>query len=349
MPLWEDTRFDAQFNIIVDFDIDILAMTSTTISIAKFNGLNYKQCSREMALLLEQKQVNSIVTGEDERPEDPVEDATAASILAHWAAVKHWVKQHGTARLTILLGMELRLQASYMEITDARTLWENMVTAYKSKLKVNVFQIREQLLGIRLQDCEDVDTYALRIDQKVNDCNLCSEPLTSLWAVTRTLARMTDEEHVFYLPRGKPRNDFGQFFAELMMDKNATATLTPNEIVMMMVEKEATMKPEQRLGHKALLFAKGTTKRKGKGNAKWKDQGRKSWKGDKSDEDQDCKDKPTCFHCHKAGHKVQNCQSTKCGEPPVTKESTETAAIAKDNTITLATESVEMMTTIKNY
>ena len=43
-------------------------MTSTGITIAKFNGSNYKQWSGEMALLVEQKQVYGIVTGEDERP-----------------------------------------------------------------------------------------------------------------------------------------------------------------------------------------------------------------------------------------------------------------------------------------
>jgi len=316
-------------------------MTSTAISIAKFNGSNYKQWSGEMALLLEQKQVYGIVTGEDERPEDPAEDATAAGKLAHRAAVKDWVKQHGTARSTILLGMEPRLQASYMEITDARTLWEKLATAYKAKLKFNVFQIREELLGIRLEDCDDVDTYALRIDQKVKDYNLCSEPSTS---DAKTLAKMTDEEHVSYLLRGIPRNDDWQFFLELMMDKNATATLTPDEIVIKLVEKEATIKRENGLGQEALLFAQGSAKGKGKGK------GRKSWKGDESDEDQgDRKSQPTCFYCHKEGHKVWNCPSMKRGDSPVTKESTETAAKAKDDTITAARDSAEMTTTIENY
>ena len=39
-----------------------------------------------------------------------------------------------------------------MEITDARPLRENMATADKAKLKFNVFQIREELVGIRLED-----------------------------------------------------------------------------------------------------------------------------------------------------------------------------------------------------
>jgi len=90
----EETRLDEQRSIIDDFGIDILIMTCTAISIAKFNRSNNKQWSGEMALLLEQKQVYGIVKGEDMRPEDLAEDATAAEKLAHQAAVTDWVKQH---------------------------------------------------------------------------------------------------------------------------------------------------------------------------------------------------------------------------------------------------------------
>jgi len=84
--------------MIRDFDIDILTMTSTAISIAQFNGSNFKQWSGEIALLFQQKQVYGVAMGEDERPEDPAEqNATAMEKLVHWAAVTDWFKQHGTA------------------------------------------------------------------------------------------------------------------------------------------------------------------------------------------------------------------------------------------------------------
>jgi hypothetical protein len=135
----------------------------------------------------------------------------------------------------------------------------------EAKSKINVFQIRVELLWIRLQDCDDVETYALRIDQKVKDYNLCSEPLTS---DVKTLAKMTDGERMFYLLRRIPRNDDWQLFLELMMDKHATATLTPDEIVIKLVEKEATIKRENALAQEALLFAKGNAKGKGKGKGR---------------------------------------------------------------------------------
>ena len=121
-----------------------------------------------------------------------------------------------------------------------------------------------------------------------------------------------------------------------------TATLTPNEIMIKLAEKDATIKCEKGLGQEALLFAKGN----GKGTGK----GRKSSKGNESGEDQGTrKGHPTCFYCHEKGQKVWNCPSVKRSDPPVTNESTETAAKAKDDTITAARDSVEMRTTIENY
>jgi hypothetical protein len=64
----------------------------------------------------------------------------------------------------ILLGMEPWLQALYMEITDAQTLWEKLATVYTAKLQLNVFQIWEEHLWIRLKDCDKVDSYSLRLD-----------------------------------------------------------------------------------------------------------------------------------------------------------------------------------------
>jgi len=48
---------------------------------------------------------------------------------------------HGVARSTILLGMELRIQAEYSVVDHAKTLWQKLASALKSKLKLNIFEI----------------------------------------------------------------------------------------------------------------------------------------------------------------------------------------------------------------
>jgi len=63
------------------------------------------------------------------------------------------------------------------------------------------------------------------------------------------------------------------------MDENATAMLTPDEIVIKLVEKEATIKCEKGPGEESLLFAKGNAKRTATSN------GTKSGNGDECDED----------------------------------------------------------------
>jgi len=260
-----------------------------------------------MALLLKQKQVYGIIKGYDDKLEEPAANVTATEK----AAFKDWMNRHGVARSTILLSMEPRIQAEYTVVNDVKTLWEKLASAYKSKLKLNIFEIREDIWSIKLQDCGDVDNYALRIDRKVKDYNLCARPIAPSTAGTdaadtdanaKTIAKMSEQEHIFYLLRGIPRNDEWKVFLELMMDKNATMTATPDEIVTKLVEKEAAIKRENGLAPEALLFAKKGGKGGG-GNGGKAGKGGRSPRRDKRDDKRDNKDNRKekdfrkCFHC----------------------------------------------------
>jgi len=88
------------------------------------------------------------------------------------AAFKDSMNCHGVARLPILLSMELRIKAEYTVVEDAKTLWEKLASAYKSKLKLNIFEITDDDWSINLQDCGDVDNYASQIDRKVEGYTL---------------------------------------------------------------------------------------------------------------------------------------------------------------------------------
>jgi hypothetical protein len=116
-------------------------MSSTTITITKFDSTNNAQWVTVMALLLQQKQVYGSIKGYDEKQEEPAANATAPEK----AAFKDWMNRHGVARSTIQHGMEPRIQAEYTVVDNAKTLWEKLTSADKSKLKVNIFEITENL------------------------------------------------------------------------------------------------------------------------------------------------------------------------------------------------------------
>jgi hypothetical protein len=281
-------------------------MSLTTLTITKFNGTYYAQWATEMAQLLEPKQVYGIIKEYDDKPEEPAANTTATEK----AAIKDWMNRHSVARWIILLGMESRIQAEYTGVDDAKTLWEKLASAYKSKLKLNIFEIREDLWSIKLQDCGDVDNYALQIDRKVKDYNLSSGPTTTDTNATdnaKTIAKMSEQEHILYLVRGILWNDECKVFLELMMDKKATMTATPNEIVTQLIEKEAAMKRENGLAPEALLFAKKGGKGGIGGNGGKAGKGSRSPKRDKRDDERDNKgdnnrkekDFRKCFHCQR--------------------------------------------------
>jgi len=123
---------------------------STAISIKKFDGTDYKSWSLEVEILLEQKQVLSIVDGSEQAPEDLTE-------------LKSWKKQHGIARSTILIAMERSLQQQYGVQEDAKALWDQLKEDNKLKVRLNVWALRDEMSALKLRNCENVQEYASMI------------------------------------------------------------------------------------------------------------------------------------------------------------------------------------------
>jgi hypothetical protein len=106
-----------------------------------------------------------MINGYDNKLKEPAKIPTAA----RKAKLKDRTNCDGVARLTILLGLESKLHVEYKVVDDAKTLLEKLASAYRSKLKLTIFEIRDDHWRIKLHDCGDVDNYALPIDWKVKD------------------------------------------------------------------------------------------------------------------------------------------------------------------------------------
>jgi hypothetical protein len=215
-----------------------------------------------------------IIRGYDEKPEEPAAKATATE----QATFKDRMNRHGVARSTFLLSMRPRIQAENTVVDDAMTLWEKLAAAYKSKLKLNIFEIREDLWSSKLTECRDVDNHASRIDRKVKDYNLYAGSSTTDTDAdpAKTIAKMSEQDHIFHLLCGIPRNEEWKVFIELIIDKNAMMTANPDEIVTKLIQKDAAIKREKGLAPEALLVAK-----KGGGNGGKAGKGGRSPKRDK--------------------------------------------------------------------
>jgi len=167
---------------------------STAITIKKFDGTDYKSWSLEVEILLEQKQVLGIVDSTEEAPEDATE-------------LKSWKKQHGIAWSTILLAMERSLQQQYGGQKDAKALWDQLKEDYKSKVKLNVWALQDEMSAVKLRDCENVQEYSLKIQGHVNDFNLCADCSTGS-------GTMPKSEHSYSLMQGIPKDDDWRVFTQ---------------------------------------------------------------------------------------------------------------------------------------
>jgi hypothetical protein len=136
-----------------------------------------------------------------------------------------------------------------------------LASPYMSKLNLNISNIREYLWSIKVQDSGDVDHTGWWIDWRVKDYNLCIGQLPIDTDATntdsaKTITKMSEQEHIFYLLSGIPRNNKWKVFFGLMMDKNTTMTAMPKEIVTKLIEKKAGIKTETGLTPEAPLVAR---------------------------------------------------------------------------------------------
>jgi hypothetical protein len=177
---------------------------------------------------LEQKQVLSIVDGTKKVPGDATE-------------LQSWKKQHGIGRLTILLLMERSLQQQYGVKKDRKELWDQLKEDYKSKVKLNVWALRDQMSVGRLSDCENVQEYTSKMRCDVNDFNLCGDTDSSSCTGSGTMPK---NEHTYYLLKGIPKDDDWRFFTQLMYDKIDTLADKPEEIVTKMKAHEARLQKD---------------------------------------------------------------------------------------------------------
>jgi hypothetical protein len=238
-----------------------------------------------------------------------------------------------------------RIQAEYTVVDDGKMLREKLASVYKSKLKLNIFEIREHLWSIKLQECRDVYNYASRIDRNVMDYNLGTGPSTTETDATDTdestksLAKMSEQEQIFYLLLGIPTHDKLKVFLELMMDTKATITPSPNEIVSNLIEKEAAIKRVNGLAPEALFFPKQGGGNGGKSSKDGRSPKRVK-RDSKGDNDRKEKDLQKCFHCDRQGHTTENCLSKQPTDPA---KAADIAAKASSETPST------LMTSIDNY
>jgi len=296
---------------------------STAIMIKKFDGTDYKSWSLEIEILLEQKQVLGIVDGTEEAPDGKDRSDFTA-----------WKKRHGIARSTILLTMKRSLQQQYGVQKDAKALWDQLKEDYKTKVKLNVWALRDEMSAVKLNNCENVQEYASKIQGHVNDFNLCTDSSTGSGMMPKC-------EHSYYLMQSIPKDDDWRVFTQLMYDKIDTLADKLEEIVTKMKAHKARLQKDDD-SEVAAMFSKLRTnneKRNSKHSRKsQKSRGSGSESDGSSSESEKHRRRHTqeCYRCHKVGHIARYCPGT---APVESGAPTETAAAAAATT--MATTSIE--------
>jgi predicted solute-binding protein len=103
--------------------------------------------------------------------------------------------------------MERSLQQQYGVQKVAKALWDQLKEDYKSKVKLNVWALRYEMSIVRLNNCENVQEYASKIQGYVNEFNLCADSDGSTGSGTTP-----KREQAYSLMKGVLKDDDWRFF-----------------------------------------------------------------------------------------------------------------------------------------
>jgi hypothetical protein len=81
---------------------------------------------------------------------------------------------------------------------DGKALWDQLKEGCKSKVKLNVSALCDEMSAVKLSNCENVQEYTSKIQGYVNDFNLCEESSTGT---------MPKSERSYYLMLSIPRDN----------------------------------------------------------------------------------------------------------------------------------------------
>jgi len=92
--------------------------------------------------------------------------------------------------------MEPRIHAEYSVVDDVKPLREKLASTYKSKLKLKIIKIRQDLSKIKVQDGRDDNNNASWINLNVKNRILCSGPSNidtdANMDTAKTIAKMSE-------------------------------------------------------------------------------------------------------------------------------------------------------------
>jgi hypothetical protein len=160
---------------------------STTLTTTKLSGReNYLNWRFVTKLSLKKKGLWALVT--DEAGEVREEVAKGDSRDEKLA----WQKRNDEAQYIIVSGLAPDIVSIVMETVTASEAWDTLKQHYQCADKAEILRMKEELLSIKLESGESINSYLGKIRTKV-------------YALKQLKSLVSDDDHITYILRGLPK------------------------------------------------------------------------------------------------------------------------------------------------
>ncbi|UYV61796.1 hypothetical protein LAZ67_1006612 [Cordylochernes scorpioides] len=199
-----------------DGKVRVVEMTTELPQIQKFNGDNFHLWKFQMKIILEAKDLLSIIDGSEVKPE--IEDI---------AKFSNWKKKDAKSKMLITTALEFKYLQQIVNCQTSVEMWKKLLTIYELKSETNKYLLQQRFFEYKMNPNDNIATHISKVEtlaQQMKDLawdSVSSEEKTLENLTARLLKEESLQDHWDSSGNSKPDNALMTFSK---FKRNSTAS-----------------------------------------------------------------------------------------------------------------------------
>ncbi|UYV82085.1 K02A2.6-like [Cordylochernes scorpioides] len=253
-------------------------MTTELPQIQKFNGDNFHPWKFQMKIILEAKDLLSIIDGSEVKPE--IEDI---------AKFSEWKKKDAKSKMLITTALEFKYIQQIVNCQTSAEMWKKLSTIYELKSETNKYLLQQRFFEYKMNPNANIASHISKVETQAQQMKDLGEPISDVALITKIICSLPDKYKNFITA-------WDSVSSEEKTLENLTARLLKEESLQDHWDYSGNFKPDNAL----MTFSKFN---------------RNSTASNKQQQHQqsikDKKNKTHCGYCKKKGHWWKECYKRK--------------------------------------
>ncbi|UYV77007.1 hypothetical protein LAZ67_14002800 [Cordylochernes scorpioides] len=160
-------------------------MTTELPQIQKFNGDNFHLWKFQMKIILETKDLLSIIDGSEVKPE--IEDI---------AKFSEWKKKDAKSKMLITTALEFKYLQQIVNCQTSAEMWKKLSTIYELKSETNKYLLQQRFFEYKMNPNDNIASHISKVETRAQQMKDLGEPISDVALITKVICSLPENTRI---------------------------------------------------------------------------------------------------------------------------------------------------------